>query len=166
MATSHVELQKGSNSLSFTIKSAEGISRTSLYNILPYMHLIFFDIHAHSLPGEIAENGEFHPLQFNYCVGGRIELILDDDSYIYLKENDFCISRQSSQNESYFPTKYYHGITMYFDPDFFTQANHELSELFELNLSRLPEIYFEKKDTYIAEADNEMKKILVRLWLL
>lgn len=166
LATSHVELQKGSNSLSFTIKSAEGISRTSLYNILPYMHLIFFDIHAHSLPGEIAENAEFHPLQFNYCVGGRIELILDDDSYIYLKENDFCISRQSSQNESYFPTKYYHGITMYFDPDFFTQANHELSELFELNLSRLPEIYFEKKDTYIAEADNEMKKILVRLWLL
>ena len=69
------------------------------------MHLIFFDIHAHSLPGEIAENAEFHPLQFNYCVGGRIELILDDDSYIYLKDNDFCISRQSSQNETYITTK-------------------------------------------------------------
>lgn len=166
LVSSNVQLQKGPDSLSFTINSAEGISKTTLFNILPYMHLIFFDIHAHSLPGEIAENAEFHPLQFNYCVGGRIELILDDDSYIYLKENDFCISRQSSQNESYFPTKYYHGITMYFDPDFFTQANHELSELFELNLSRLPEIYFEKKDTYIAEADNEMKKILVRLWRL
>ena len=37
---------------------------------------------------------------------------------IYLKEKDFCISRQTSQSESYFPTKYYHGITMYFDPDF------------------------------------------------
>ena len=85
LASSNVELQKGPDSVSFTINSAEGISRTSLYNILPYMHLIFFDIHARSLPGEIAENAEFHPLQFNYCVGGRIELLLDDNSYIYLK---------------------------------------------------------------------------------
>lgn len=89
LTSSNVELQKGPDSVSFTINSAEGISRTSLYNILPYMHLIFFDIHARSLPGEIAENAEFHPLQFNYCVGGRIELLLDDNSYIYLKENVF-----------------------------------------------------------------------------
>lgn len=166
LASSHVEFQKGPDSVSFTINSAEGISRTSLYNILPYMHLIFFDIHARSLPGEIAENAEFHPLQFNYCVGGRIELLLDDNSYIYLKENDFCISRQNSQNESYFPTKYYHGITMYFDPEFFTESNRDVMELFHLDLSHMPEIYFEKRDTYIAEASAGMRANLERLWHL
>ena len=163
LANSNVELEKGPDSVSFTINSAEGISRTSLYNILPYMHLIFFDIHARSLPGEIAE---FHPLQFNYCVGGRIELLLDDNSYIYLKENDFCISRQTSQSESYFPTRYYHGITMYFDPEFFTESNRNVVELFHLDLSRMPEIYFEKKETYIAEVASGMRKTLNRLWQL
>ena len=166
LASSNVELQKGPDSVSFTINSAEGISRTSLYNILPYMHLIFFDIHARSLPGEIAENAEFHPLQFNYCVGGRIELLLDDNSYIYLKENDFCISKQTSQSESYFPTRYYHGITMYFDPEFFTESNRNVVELFHLDLSRMPEIYFEKKETYIAEVASGMRKTLNRLWQL
>ena len=164
LVSSNVQLQKGPNSLSFTINSAEGISKTTLFNILPYMHLIFFDIHARSLPGEIAENAVYHPMQFNYCVGGRIEMLLDDNSYIYLKEKDFCISRQTSQSESYFPTKYYHGITMYFDPDFFTEANSNVDNLFNLNLSQLSEIYFEKKDTYIAEASSEMGKILERLW--
>ena len=164
LTTSNVQLQKGPDSVSFTINSSEGISKTSLYNVLPYMHLIFFDLHAKSLPGEIAENAQFHPLQFNYCVGGRIELLLDNNSYIYLKENDFCISRQTSQSESYFPTKYYHGVTMYFDPDFFTEANQNVADLFNLNLSRLPEIYFEKKDTYIAEAASGMRKTLDRLW--
>ena len=91
LVSSNVQLQKGSDSLSFTINSAEGISKTTLFNILPYMHLIFFDIHARSLPGEIAENAVYHPMQFNYCVGGRIEMLLDDNSYIYLKEKDFCI---------------------------------------------------------------------------
>lgn len=164
LATFDVKIQKGPDSVSFTVNSAEGISRTSVYNILPYMHLIFYDIHARLLPGEIAENAEFHPVQFNYCVGGRIELLLDDNSYIYLKENDFCISRQNSQSESYFPTKYYRGITIYFDPDFFTEANRNIMEFFSLNLSRLPEIYFEKKDTYIAESGSKMKKILECLW--
>ena len=166
LVSSNVQLQKGPDSLSFTINSAEGISKTTLFNILPYMHLIFFDIHARSLPGEIAENAVYHPMQFNYCVGGRIEMLLDDNYYIYLKEKDFCISRQTSQSESYFPTKYYHGITMYFDPDFFTEANSNMDNLFNLNLSQLSEIYFEKKDTYIAEASSEMGKILERLWQL
>lgn len=166
LISSNVQLKKGPDSLSFTLNSAEGISKTTLFNILPYMHLIFFDIHARSLPGEIAENAVYHPMQFNYCIGGRIELLLDDSSYIYLKEKDFCISRQTSQSESYFPTRYYHGITMYFDPDFFTKANSNVEELFNLNLSRLPEIYFEQKDTYIAEANSEISKIFERLWQL
>ena len=164
LVSSNVQLQKRPDSLSFTINSTDGISKTTLFNILPYMHLFFFDIHARSLPGEIAENAVYHPMQFNYCVGGRIEMLLDDNSYIYLKEKDFCISRQTSQSESYFPTKYYRGITMYFDPDFFTEANSNVEDLFIMNLSQLPEIYFEKKDTYIAEASNEMRRILDRLW--
>ncbi len=90
LVSSNVQLQKRPDSLSFTINSAEGISKTTLFNILPYMHLIFFDIHARSLPGEIAENAVYHPMQFNYCVGGRIEMLLDDNSYIYLKEKIFA----------------------------------------------------------------------------
>lgn len=164
LASSNVKLKKGPDSLSFTLNSAEGISKTTLFNILPYTHLIFFDLHARSLPGEIAENAVYHPMQFNYCMGGRIEMLLDDNSYIYLKEKDFCISRQTSQSESYFPTKYYHGITLYFDPDFFTEANANVNNLFNLNLSQLSEVYFEKKDTYIAEASSEIGIILERLW--
>ena len=55
---------------------------------------------------------------------------------------------------------------MYFDPDFFTEANSNVDNLFNLNLSQLSEIYFEKKDTYIAEASSEMGKLLESLWQL
>lgn len=91
-------------------------------------------------------------------------MLLDDHSYIYLKENDFCISRQTSQSESYFPTKYYHGITLYFDPDFFGKANQDIAEIFALEFSRLQEIYFEKTETYIAEAGDEIRLVLEKLW--
>lgn len=164
LVSSHTQIQKGQNSISFSNDSPEGTSRTNIYTVLPYLHLIYFDIHAQSLPGELAENTVFCPTQFNYCVGGRIEMLLDDNSYIYLKENDFCISKQTSQSESYFPTKYYHGITLYFDPLFFSEANRTLAELFELNFSHLQNIYFEKKETYITEAGSELRDILEKLW--
>ena len=99
LVSSNVQLQKGPDSLSFTINSAEGISKTTLFNILPYMHLIFFDIHARSLPGEIAENAVYHPMQFNYCVGGRIEMLLDDNSsmsVIYIFRDTFKLVNVAS----------------------------------------------------------------------
>lgn len=164
LLSSNTQIQKGPGSISFSNDSSEGTSRTSIYTILPYLHLIYFDIHARSLPGELAENTVYCPMQFNYCVGGRIEMLLDDNSYIYLKENDFCISRQTSQSESYFPTKYYHGITLYFDPLFFSEQNRNMEGIFELNFSCLQNIYFEKAETYIAEAGSEMRTILEKLW--
>lgn len=166
LASPNVQLQKGSDIGTFFINSTEGTGRGSIYNILPHMRLLYFDIHARSLPGEPEENMKFSPVHFEYCVGGRIELLLKDNSYIYLRENDFCISRQSTQSESYFPTKYYHGITLYFDRDFFSEANQNMSEIFDLNLPRLQDIYFEKKDTYISEARSEIRDTLNRLWKL
>ena len=164
LAASNTQIEKGPNSIKLTMDSSEGSSKTSIYTVLPYLHLIYFDIHARSLPGELAENAIFHPMQFNYCIGGRIEMLLDDHSYIYLKENDFCLSRQTSKSESYFPTRYYHGITLYFDPDFFGKANQDIAEIFALEFSRLQEIYFEKKETYIAEAGDEIRLVLEKLW--
>ena len=55
---------------------------------------------------------------------------------------------------------------MYFDPEFFTESNRNVVELFHLDLSRMPEIYFEKKETYIAEVASGMRKTLNRLWQL
>lgn len=158
---SNAQLQKGPNSLEFSMQGAKG----KIYSILPYVRLIYFDIHTRSLPESSVNSAALLPMHFNYCVDGRIELILDDNSYLYLKENDFCVSRQASLNES-FPQKYYRGITLYFSPEFFSEANRSMSELFDLNLPHLEKIYLEKKGTYIGEANAAMQKILERLWQL
>lgn len=160
--TPNWQIKKGTNSIELFVNSHDGTSRAIAYTVLPGIHLFYFDIHAQTLPGESEENTE-RLLQFNYCINGRIELTLDDETYIYLQENDFCISRQTSQNESFFPTKHYLGITLYFDSSFF---DTDLWKAFEIDFPRLSEIYFEKKDTYIAEANTDIKSVLKKLWNL
>ena len=51
LVSSNVQLQKGPDSLPFTTNLVEGSSKITLFNILSYMHMIFFYISARSLPG-------------------------------------------------------------------------------------------------------------------
>ena len=157
--TPNWQIKKGTDNIELLVSSPDGASRAVVYTVLPGIHLFYFEIHARSLPGE-SGTSTAGALQFNYCIGGRIELLLDDGTYIYLQENDFCISRQTSQNESCFPTKHYRGITLYFDSALFDTA---ALETFEIDFSRLSKIYFCRKDTYIAEANTEIKSVSLEL---
>ena len=161
-----VQVQKGTDSIRYTVTSDTGYTDTTIYDILPFTKLIFFDIHEPSLPNDMGEMNEIPPIQFNYCIDGRIELLLDDNTYIYMTQGDFSVSRQSAQKESDFPSGFYQGITIYFEPAFFTDENKVVEELFQLHFSSLSQIYFLKKDTFIKESDKDLKNIMEKMWEL
>lgn len=161
-----VQVQKGTDSIRYTVTTDTGYTDATIYEILPYTKLIFFDVHEPSLPNDMGEMSEVPPVQFNYCIDGRIELLLDDNTYIYMTQGDFSISRQSAQNESDFPSGFYQGITIYFEPAFFTDENKAMEELFQLNFSSLAKIYFSNKDTFIKESGKDLKNIMERMWEL
>jgi AraC-like DNA-binding protein len=158
-------LKKGPNSLEILLDSSDGRSKAAIYTLLPGMVLTYFNINASALP-DSEENIELKPLRFNYCIGGRVELLLDDNTYIYLKENDFCISRQASKNESFFPATRYQGIALSFDIELLGNSGRPVLEAFDLELFRLQELYCDKRDTYIAEANEEVKMVFNKLWSL
>lgn len=163
----NVQVQKGTNSIRYIVTSDTGYTDTIMYDTIPYTKLIFFNIHEPSLPNDMGEMSEIiPPIQFNYCIDGRIELLLDDNTYIYMTQNDFSLSKQSAQNESNFPSGFYQGITIYFEPDFFSEENKAVKELFQMDFSFLPKIYFSKKDTFIKDAGKNLKAIAEKMWQL
>ena len=127
--------------------------------------LAFIFVNAPVWP-ESDANSKLKPLLINYCVSGRSELLLDDGSYIYLKENDFCVSEQTAQKEYIFPTKQYQGIKIYFDLSLLLQSCGELLKSFSLDLPNLEESYCGNHKTYINEADSELENIFQNLWRL
>lgn len=166
LSAPNVQLEKGTNSIKYLVTSAQGISSAVSCEILPAMSLNYFDIHASALPGELGESPEIAPVQFNYCISGRIELILEDGTCLYLKENDYVLSRQNSQSESGFPTGLYQGISLIFEPAAFCESNRALLEVLGLELSQLQTLYFDQQATYIGEAGKELKAVLDELWSL
>lgn len=162
---SRASLKKGPNSTEFLINSPDGMSRAVFYTLLPGITLTYFNINALTLP-DSEKNIELKRLQFNYCVTGRIELFLDDDTYIYLKEHDICISRQASKNDSFFPAKSYQGIELSFDINHLSHLSGPILDAFDLDFACLQEIYCSKRETYIAQANEELITILNKIWSL
>lgn len=138
-AVSGVTLKNSPNSSTLLLDRADGKGRMTFHTLFPGLTLAFIFVNAPVWP-ESDENSNLKPLLINYCVSGRSELLLDDGSYIYLKENDFCVSEQTAQKEYIFPTRQYQGIKIYFDLPLLLQSCGELLKSFHLTSLRWKKI--------------------------
>lgn len=165
-STSNWSIKTENDYVEFSLDLPEGTSKGTMYHLLPGITLIYFDMNASMLPEVPKENTSQNLVQFNYCVNGRIEMLLDDNTYLYMSENDYSISKQDAGSASFFPTRLYQGISLYFDMHTLSNSNHPIYESFDLDFSQLDELYFAKKGTYIAEANKEFKTLIEKLWAL
>lgn len=107
-------LKNAPDSTTLLLHQGEGHGRMTFHPLFDGLTLAYIFVDAPLWP-EADANSALHPLLINYCISGRSELLLDDGSYIYLKEKDFCISAQTAQKEYIFPTGHYEGIKLYLD---------------------------------------------------
>lgn len=144
---SGVALKNTPNSRELLLDQATGKGRMTFYTLFPGLTVAFIFVNAPAWP-ESDENSDLRPLLINYCISGRSELLLDDGSYIYLKENDFCVSEQTAQKEYIFPTGKYRGIKIYFDLALLSQSSGQIMETFDIDPAQLEELYCRKRKTY------------------
>lgn len=135
------------------------------YTLFPGIYLSFIRTNALAWP-EPDTNTQLHPLLINYCISGRSELLLEDTTYIYIKEKDISISRQSAQKEYIFPTKHYEGIKLYFDEELLKAESERLLGQFGIDFKALEKIYCTTGNTYIAQTQPEAELILNKIWTL
>lgn len=164
-AISGVTFKNNPNSQELLLDHGSGKGRMVFHTLFPGLTLAYIYVRASAWP-ESDANSELKLLQINYCISGRSELLLDDNTYMYLKENDFCISRQTAQKEYIFPTGGYQGIKIYLDLPLLLQSCPQITELFSIDFTRLQDAYCGKKRTYINEAGCRLKNIFLRLWQL
>ncbi len=164
-SVSGVTLKKGPNSSELHLDQGNGEGQMVFHTLFPGLTVAFIFVSAPVWP-ESDTNSEWNPLLINYCVSGRCELLLDDGTYIYLKENDFGISDQTAQKEYIFPTGQYKGIKIYFELALLSQSCGQLMKFFSVDPARLEEKYCGRRRTYINEADGRLENIFRKLWQL
>ncbi len=158
-----MQTKKGLNSNRFVLNSENSDFNANYYPVFEGMFICFYDISALEITSNSNENYE-NLMQFNYCVNGRIELDLEGGFNVCLKQDDFCLSKESSKMPFFFPTKKYNGITIYFDETMFYKQNKDLLKLFELDFLKLYDVFLQQHNTIILKASNELKTLMMALW--
>jgi len=159
---SGVTLKKGSNDSELFLDLPDGAGRQVYYTLFPGITLAFMWIDSRIWP-ESNNNAVIKPLRINYCLSGRSEMLLDDNTYVYLQENDFSVSMQAAQKEFIFPAGHYQGIALFFDESLSDDSGELVLESFGVDISLLEKMYCKRK-TYITEASKEVSTVFHKLW--
>lgn len=85
------------------------------YSVFPGINLVYNDVHMQECLIDRAPLGNI--LEINHCLKGRIECEFRDD-FCYLSSGDLAIAlKDDAGHGSYFPLKYYQGISVMIDID-------------------------------------------------
>lgn len=134
----------------------DGYMELTAYSVLPGIFLVLNDVHATVIPltPSMLMTDVF---TINYCLDGRCEFRLEDDSYSYVSKNLTSIGSQTVQDYFYYPSAYYLGYEFYILPSLFTDETSHVLRLFSIDFSVLAARY--QKNVPCVTPDS-----LVQLW--
>ncbi|MCM1496245.1 MAG: helix-turn-helix transcriptional regulator [Bacteroides sp.] len=101
-----------------------------------------------------------HYASLNYCISGRCEVCLPDNTYIYMEPGMLCIDDQEPKDGYWYPGQSYIGLEAVFDMD--RLSKHpvlELSAYCDYD-GWVREMLSAHDGTYLATVGNECKRLM------
>ena len=162
-----ISLKQGEFSSEMILNSKDGKGSMKFFPLFPGITLAYIFVNSNTWPApKLAEADETlkGPLIINYCISGRCELILDNENYVYLTENQFSLTEHFAQNQYIYPRRIYEGLELFIDLESATGNDSCISKDFALGLNDLPDIYCPNGKTYLSEGNDALEHIFKQLW--
>ena len=134
----------------------DGFMELTAYYILPGIYLTLNDIHTELVPVSQSSLSQ-QLLLMNYCMEGRCEFRISDDSYSYLSNRLMNISSRMAQDYFYYPSSCYKGYEIYILPARFTDKTRDILHLFHIDVDELISLYTYGAAFYVSDT-------VLRLW--
>lgn len=151
------------------LNTADGKGSMTFFPLFPGITLAYIFVNASvwNAPDmqQNAPNGK-GMLLFNYCTEGRCELVLNNQTYVYVKEKELSFTEHFAGKQYVYPNHMYEGIEFFLDPNTILKECPYLHTDFALSFQKLIDLYCPNESTYIASAPEEATDILHTLWSL
>ncbi|MBU5317537.1 AraC family transcriptional regulator [Clostridium bornimense] len=163
-----ISLKKNSNSIELHFEQENGKGSMTFFNLFPGISLAYIFINSPTwpIPNFSQESSSSIPLSINYCISGRCELFLDNDTFVYLANGDFSIIKRPAQKQYTYPLRIYEGIELFIDIDIISKEAPFINETFHLDFHKLLDLYCPANKTYISHCTENTKQIFSKIWAL
>lgn len=151
----------GDDGIRFTIANSSGEGVITVFNVYEGIHVVFNDIHMEFYKS----NGQFESniIEINHCFVGRSEYLCDDRNIAYISEGDLSISdlKFDKNDYSYFPTKHYHGVSIFLSYD--KLKENKLLKEFGIDLNKVYRLVSNLK-VKIYRSDERLEHIFYEFY--
>ena len=167
--TPGISMRQKEHSTELILKTKGGRGSMTFIPLFPGLTLAYIFINssiwpAPNLSGET--NPPKGPMLLNYCVTGRCEMILNNENYVYITEEQLSLTERFAQNQYVYPRHIYEGIEFFVDMDTIALKSEWIQREFDIDFSRLRDIYCPDGSTYIASVTPKAQELLIKLWEL
>ena len=135
----------------------DGYMELTGYFILPGIYLALNDIHTQVIPSS-KQSMPQDIFLINYCLQGRCEFQIDNDSYSYIDSRLMNIASQMVQDYFYYPSSFYVGYEIYVLPKNFSEKTKDILNLFSIDLSILIDLYKRGAVFYVSDSVSRLWK--------
>lgn len=164
-----VSLKNNPNNTELCMNQTDGKGSMTFFSIFPGISMAYIFINSPTwLSPDLSEENTSQntPLLLNYCVTGRCELLLDNNTFVYLKDDEFSITKRPAQKQYTYPLRIYEGIEFFIDIDTISKQAACIDDIFHINIAKLTDIYCSLDKTYISKCTKDIKQILLKIWEL
>lgn len=164
-----VSLKKNPDNIELCMEQNDGKGSMTFFSIFPGISIAYIFINSPTWPiPDLSEHDDSlkAPLLLNYCVTGRCELFLDNNSFVYLKDGEFSISKKSAQKQYTYPLRIYEGLEFFIEIDTISALAPYINDVFNINVDKITDLYSLLDKTYISQCNENLKYILTKIWEL
>lgn len=163
-----VSVKKNENSIELCMKQINGKGSMTFFSLFPGISIAYVFINSPTwpMPDLSNSNNSSTPLSLNYCITGRCELSLDNSSFFYIKDGEFCISTRSAEEQYTYPLRVYEGLEFLIDRDILSNHAKYINDVFHIDINKLIDIYCSLDKVYISQCTEDIKHILLKIWRL
>jgi AraC-like DNA-binding protein len=167
LETPGISLKQNDYSTELLMNNYDGKGSITFFPLFPGITLAYIFVNASVWEApdmhENAPNGK-GLLLFNYCVEGRCELVLNNQNYVYVKDNEISLTEHYAGKQYVYPRHIYEGLEIFIDTDMVLQQCSYIQTEFDILFHKITDLYCPDEDTYISPAPTEITDILDKLW--
>lgn len=147
----------------YRLRNETGEGALSLYELLPGVRVAYNDIHMAYCNKN--QQPAAHVIEINHCREGRYECSVGHQTCCYLSPGDLAIGAVDRQfSDSAFPTRHYHGISIFIEPDALPDALHTLFALLGIDLGHITALVCNENRFFIMRASDSIAHIFSELY--
>ncbi len=149
------------------LKGKEGKGSMTFFSLFPGITIayIFINSPTWTAPNFYRNSSiEKGPLLLNYCVTGRCEISLNNESFVYVKDGEISLTERFAQKQYVYPRRIYEGMEFFIDIDTLTERSTWVQREFDLDFHKFVDRFCPNGTTYISSVPPMCEEILTKLW--